>query len=53
MNKLLTHPVSGLENYKELFEKLTTAKGAIKIYCEVAALEGEEMQDAQMAGARR
>jgi len=53
MNKLLTHPVSGLENYKELFEKLTTAKGAIKIFCEVAPLEGEEMQDAQMAGARR
>jgi len=36
--RLLTHPVKGLENYKELFEKLTTAKGAIKVFCEVAEL---------------
>ena len=35
---LLTHPVKGLERFKELFEALTTAKGAIKIYLEVAAL---------------
>jgi hypothetical protein len=28
--------VRGLENYRELFEKLTGAKGAIKVYCEVA-----------------
>ncbi len=33
---LLTHPVKGLERYRELFEALTTAKGAIKIYLEVA-----------------
>jgi threonine dehydrogenase-like Zn-dependent dehydrogenase len=36
--RLLTHPVKGLENYRELFEKLTTTKGAIKVYCEVAEL---------------
>jgi glucose 1-dehydrogenase len=35
LEKLLTHPVKGLENYAELFEKLTTAKGAIKVFCEV------------------
>ena len=34
--RLLTHPVRGLENYKELFEKLTGARGAIKVFCEVA-----------------
>jgi threonine dehydrogenase-like Zn-dependent dehydrogenase len=33
--KLLTHPVKGLENYAELIEKLTSAKGAIKVFCEV------------------
>jgi len=33
--KLLTHPVEGLENYAELIEKLTSAKGAIKVFCEV------------------
>lgn len=38
LNLLLTHPVRGLDNYAELFEKLTTAKGAIKVYMEVAAL---------------
>jgi threonine dehydrogenase-like Zn-dependent dehydrogenase len=38
LKQLLTHPVKGLENYRELFEKLTTAKGAIKVFCEVAEL---------------
>jgi glucose 1-dehydrogenase len=33
--KLLTHPVKGLENYRELIETLTTAKGAIKVFCEI------------------
>jgi threonine dehydrogenase-like Zn-dependent dehydrogenase len=36
--RLLTHPVKGLGNYKELFDKLLNAKGAIKIFCEVAEL---------------
>jgi threonine dehydrogenase-like Zn-dependent dehydrogenase len=36
LSRLLTHPVKGLENYKQLFEALTSAKGAIKVYCEVA-----------------
>ena len=35
LSKLLTHPVKGLENYKELIEKLTGANGAIKVFCEV------------------
>jgi threonine dehydrogenase-like Zn-dependent dehydrogenase len=34
--RLLTHPVKGLENYRELFDKLTGAKGAVKVFCEVA-----------------
>jgi threonine dehydrogenase-like Zn-dependent dehydrogenase len=38
LKQLLTHPVKGLENYRELFENLTTAKGAIKVFCEVAEL---------------
>ncbi len=33
--KLLTHPVKGLENYAELMDTLTKAKGAIKVFCEV------------------
>lgn len=40
---LLTHPVAGLENFQELFEKLSGAKGAIKVYCEVAAMEKERL----------
>jgi threonine dehydrogenase-like Zn-dependent dehydrogenase len=41
LKRLLTHPVKGLENWKLLLETLTTAKGAIKVYCEVA----EDTQD--------
>ena len=36
LGRLLTHPVRGLENYLELFDKLTNAKDAIKVFCEVA-----------------
>jgi threonine dehydrogenase-like Zn-dependent dehydrogenase len=36
LKQLLTHPVKGLENYRELFDNLTNAKGAIKVFCEVA-----------------
>jgi hypothetical protein len=28
--------VKGLENYTELFRKLTSPNGAIKVFCEVA-----------------
>jgi len=38
LGRLLTHPVRGLENFRELFETLTTAKGAIKVFCEVAGI---------------
>jgi len=38
LGQLLTHPVRGLENYSELLQTLTTAKDAIKVYCEVAPL---------------
>jgi glucose 1-dehydrogenase len=34
--KLLTHPVRGLDGYKELFKRLQNPNGAIKIFCEVA-----------------
>jgi threonine dehydrogenase-like Zn-dependent dehydrogenase len=36
LKRLLTHPVKGLENWRLLLETLTTARGAIKVYCEVA-----------------
>lgn len=35
LSRLLTHPIRGLENYSSLFETLSTAKNAIKVYCEV------------------
>ena len=35
--KLLTHPVKGLENFRELLGHLTSGNGVIKAYCEVAA----------------
>jgi threonine dehydrogenase-like Zn-dependent dehydrogenase len=36
LERLLTHPVRGLENFKKLLDTLTTAKGAIKVFCEVS-----------------
>ncbi len=36
--RLLTHPVKGLENYRELLDKLSNGNGAIKVFCEVAKL---------------
>lgn len=38
LGKLLTHPVKGLESYDQLIKTLTEAKGAIKVYCEIAPL---------------
>ena len=38
LGQLLTHPVHGLENYAQLLNTLTSAKDAIKVYCEVAPL---------------
>ncbi len=38
LERLLTHPVKGLERVGELFETLNGgARDAIKVYCEVAA----------------
>jgi glucose 1-dehydrogenase len=36
LRRLLTNPVRGLANYRELFDRLQNPNGAIKIYCEVA-----------------
>ena len=38
LSRLLTHPVQGLESWRDLFAKLHEAKGAIKVFCEVAPL---------------
>lgn len=37
LQRLLTHPVNGLENYRELIDLLTTAKSAVKVYCEISS----------------
>lgn len=49
VKKLLTHPVRGLENYAEMIRLLTETKGAIKVYCEVAAIEGASKRGAAIA----
>lgn len=36
LRRLLTHPVRGLDNYRELFDHLQNPNGAIKIFCDVA-----------------
>jgi threonine dehydrogenase-like Zn-dependent dehydrogenase len=42
LKRLLTHRVSGLENYGEMMRLLTEAKGSIKVYCQVAAVESRQ-----------
>jgi len=37
MNELLTHPVEWLDNYSEAFNKLETAREAIKVFYKVAS----------------
>ena len=41
LGRLLTDPVKGLERYRELLDTLITAKGAIKVFCEVGELSHE------------
>ena len=36
LNKLLTHPVQGLDNYRQMMDLLTNARDAIKVFVEVA-----------------
>ena len=36
LRQLLTDPIRGLDNYRDLFERLQNPNGAIKIFCEVA-----------------
>jgi len=36
----MNHRIEGLENFAELMRTLTTAKEAIKVYCQVAPLPG-------------
>jgi threonine dehydrogenase-like Zn-dependent dehydrogenase len=35
LRQLLTHPVRGLDGFRELFDRLQNPNGAIKIFCEV------------------
>jgi threonine dehydrogenase-like Zn-dependent dehydrogenase len=37
LRRLLTHPVRGLDNYRQLFDHLQNPNGAIKIFCEIGA----------------
>ncbi|MEP6704113.1 MAG: glucose 1-dehydrogenase [Acidobacteriota bacterium] len=37
LSRLLTDRVNGLENFAEIFDKLTNGKSSIKVYCEVAS----------------
>ena len=39
LKKLLTHPISGLDNYQEMMRTLTETKGAIKVFVEVAPVD--------------
>jgi hypothetical protein len=36
LDRLLTHPIQGMENYSALFDQLNAGNGAIKVFCEVS-----------------
>jgi glucose 1-dehydrogenase len=37
--RLLTHPVRGLENYRQLIDTLTSGRDVIKAFCEIAPFD--------------
>jgi threonine dehydrogenase-like Zn-dependent dehydrogenase len=37
--RLLTHPIQGLDNYRQLIDTLTSGQDVIKAYCDIAALD--------------
>src|SRR5919205_2825062 len=37
--RLMTHPVQGLDNYRQLIDTLTSGKNVIKAFCEIAPLD--------------
>ena len=37
--RLLTHPIQGLDNYRQMLDTLTNGKGAIKVFVEIAPLD--------------
>jgi threonine dehydrogenase-like Zn-dependent dehydrogenase len=39
--RLLTHPIPGLTAYRQMIDTLTGAKGAIKVFVEIAPLDGD------------
>ena len=43
--RLLTDSVRGLENFAELFSKLTSSNGSIKVYCELAEHFPNDLSD--------
>lgn len=45
LSKLLTHPVTGLENYQQMMSTLTTERNAIKVFVNVSYEEDEKRPD--------
>jgi hypothetical protein len=49
LEKLLTHPVEGLENYEQMLRELTEATDAIKVFVQVAARQVMRDRDSRVA----
>jgi glucose 1-dehydrogenase len=49
LEKLLTHPVEGLENYEQMLRELTEATDAIKVFVQVAARAAQRDSDNRVA----
>jgi len=53
LGQLLTHPIKGLDNYRQLMDALTSARDVIKVYCEVAPLPEPPLRQEAVAGFSR
>ncbi|HYZ29744.1 MAG TPA: glucose 1-dehydrogenase [Thermoleophilaceae bacterium] len=49
LEKLLTHPVEGLENYEQMLRELTEATDAIKVFVQVADRSAQRDADGRVA----
>jgi hypothetical protein len=49
LEKLLTHPVEGLENYEQMLRELTEATDAIKVFVQVASRSVQRDADGEVA----
>jgi hypothetical protein len=52
LSRLLTHPVAGLDRYRDMMDALASGTDVIKVFCEVAPLPPMQYAEAALKGGR-